>query len=76
MGLKIQCNTLVHPNFCPNVARFKKKFYLQALETFKHKIFEGRGFRGGSDEKMRRMWLGREIDVAVLPPLGELDFIY
>ena len=23
------------------------------------------GFRGGSDEKMRRMWLGREIVVAL-----------
>ena len=30
---------------------------------------EGRGFRGGSDEKMRRMWLGREIVVAGLSPL-------
>ena len=25
----------------------------------------------GSDEKMRRMWLGREIVVAGLPPLDE-----
>ena len=33
-----------------------------------------RGFRGGSDEKMRRMWLGREIVVAGLPPsLDPLD---
>ena len=31
---------------------------------------EGRGFRGGSDEKMRRMWLGLEIVVAGLPPIG------
>ena len=23
-------------------------------------MIEGRGFRGGSDEKMMRMWLGRE----------------
>ena len=30
---------------------------------------EGRGFRGGSDEKIRRMWLGLEIVVAGLPPL-------
>ena len=29
-------------------------------------IFEGRGFRGGSDEKKRRMWLGQEIVVASL----------
>ena len=32
---------------------------------------EGRGFRGGSDEKMMRMWLGLEIIVAGLPPLIE-----
>ena len=34
-------------------------------------ILEGRGFRGGSDEKMLRMWLGLEIVVAGLPPLVE-----
>jgi len=33
-------------------------------------MFEGQGFRGGSDEKMRRMWLGLEIGVAGLPPLS------
>ena len=33
-------------------------------------ILKGRGFRGGSDEKMRRMWLGREIVVAGLPPFN------
>ena len=32
-------------------------------------ISEGRGFRGGSDKKMRRMWLGVEIDGACLPSL-------
>jgi len=32
-------------------------------------ILKGRGFRGGSDEKMMRMWLGREIVVVDLPPL-------
>ena len=31
-----------------------------------------KGFRGGSDEKMRRMWLGLEIIVSGLPPLVEL----
>ena len=36
-----------------------------------HIINEGRGFRGGSDEKMRRMWLGREVVVASLPPLPQ-----
>ena len=30
---------------------------------------EGRGFRGGSNEKMRKMWLGLEINVAGFPPL-------
>ena len=34
-------------------------------------IDKGRGFRGGSDEKMRRMWFGLEIDVVGLPPLVE-----
>ena len=29
----------------------------------------GRGFRGGSDKKMRRMWLGLGIVVVGLPPL-------
>ena len=33
-------------------------------------ILKGRGFRGGSDEKMRRMWFGIEIDVVGHPPLG------
>ena len=32
--------------------------------------WEGRASRGGSDEKMWRMWLGREIIVADRPPLG------
>ena len=44
------------------------------IGNFKKKIIEGRGFRGGLDEKMRRMWLGREIVVAGLPPLGEQLF--
>ena len=26
-------------------------------------------FVGGSDEKMRKMWLGREIEPAILPQL-------
>ena len=36
-------------------------------------ILKGRGFRGGSDEKMRRMWFGLEIDVVGLPPLVRSD---
>ena len=35
-------------------------------------IIKGLGFRGGSDEKIRRMWLGLEIVVADLPPLLQL----
>ena len=37
--------------------------------TLKKIILKGRGFRGGSDEKMRRMWFGLEIEVVGLPPL-------
>ena len=55
----------------PKRGRFLKiVLYLQELETFfLHKVIEGRGFRGGSDEKMRRMWFGLEIDVVGLLPL-------
>jgi len=35
---------------------------------------KGRGFRGGSDEKLRRMWLEREIVVVGLPPLIRQSF--
>ena len=45
------------------------------IRQFKKIILEGRGFRGGSDEKMR-MWLGREIFVVGLPPLKELKDEY
>ena len=34
---------------------------------------KGRGFRGGSEEKMRRMWFGLEIDVVGLPPLPDVS---
>ena len=51
------------------MARLKKQFYLKELETVKHKIIEGQGFRGGLDEKIRRMRLGREIVVTGHPPL-------
>ena len=37
-------------------------------------VFLGRGFRGGSDEKIRIMWLGREIVVARPPPLVASQF--
>jgi len=39
------------------------------IRHFKRIILKGRGFRGGTDEKMRRMWLGREFVVVGLLPL-------
>ena len=55
---------------CSNVARFKKKILLSSrIGNFVTQIIEGRGFRGGSGEIIRRMWLWREIVVAGLPPL-------
>ena len=44
----------------------RKLFYLRELKKI---IFEGRGFPGGSDEKIRSMWLTLEIVVDGLPPL-------
>ena len=54
---------------CHNVDRYLKFFYLQGLETLKHILIEGQGFRGGSDDKMRKMWLRFEIVVARRPPV-------
>ena len=51
------------------MARFFKNSFIWEDETLLKIILKGRGFRGGSDEKMRRMWLGLEIDVVGLPPL-------
>ena len=51
-------------------ARLKKNyFYLQVFDTLIKIILEGRGFLGGSDDKMRKMWLGQEIVVVGLPLL-------
>ena len=61
-------NSIFH--LCPNVARFFKNSFIWEDE----KKLNGRGFRGGSEEKMRRMWLEREIVVAGLPPLFEQFF--
>ena len=36
---------------------FRKIFSSSRIGHIKKNIFVGRGFRGGSDEKMRRMWL-------------------
>ena len=46
------------------------------IRHFKKIILKGKGFRGGSDEKMRRMWFGLEIDVVGLPPLNMHFIIY
>ena len=40
------------------------------MEYLKHITVKERGFRGGMDDKMMRMRLGREIVVAGLPPLS------
>jgi len=47
----------------------KKKKFILSDKTLEKIALEGRGFRGGSDEKMKRMWLGLEIVVVGLPPL-------
>ena len=49
---------------------FQKLFLFARIGHLKKIIFEGRGFWCGSDEKMRRMWLGLEIVVVGLPPLN------
>ena len=49
-----------------------KLIYLEGLDT-KKVILEGRRFRGVSDEKMRRIWLGLEIVVAGILPFIQLN---
>jgi len=52
-------------------------YLFSRIGHFKKKILKGRGFRGGSDEKIRRMWFELEIDVVGLPPLPEpLDTLW
>ena len=58
-------------HLCPNVALFLKNVFIFKDRTLKKIILKGRGFRGGSDEKMRRMWFGLDIDVIGLPPLAQ-----
>ena len=48
-------------------------YLFSRIGHFKKNYIERRGFRGGSDEKMRRMWFGPEIDVVGLPPLIDLS---
>ena len=47
--------------------RVKRLTFLRILNSKTY--IQGRGFRGGLDEKMRRMRLGVDIIVADLPPL-------
>ena len=48
---------------------FLKNVFILKDWTLKKIILKGRGFRGGSDEEMGRMWFGQGIDVVGLPPL-------
>ena len=45
-----------------------KKIFLSLRIGHKKIFLNGRGFRGGLDEKMRRTWLGLGIVVVGLPP--------
>ena len=56
------CPTLANKNIFKNIRIWKGW-------TFKTIVLEGQGFRGGSDEKMKRMQLRRDIVVIGLPPL-------
>ena len=53
---------------------FQKIFLFARIGHLKKIIFKGRGFRCGSDEKMRSMWLGLGIVVVGLPPLACVVF--
>ena len=58
---------------CLNVARFlKNKQIYWGDQAIKKKKLEGRGFSDGLDEKMMKMWLGRETVVVGLPPIASL----
>ena len=52
---------------------FQKTFLFARIGRLKKYIFEGLGFLCGSDEKMRRMWLGLEYVVIGLPPLATVN---
>ena len=58
-------------HLCLDVAIFLKNVFIFKDRTLKKIKLKGQGFRGGSDEKMRRMWFGLEIDVVGLPPLSK-----
>ena len=52
---------------------FQKIFLSSRIGQLKKIFFKGRGFWGGSDEKMRRIWLGLGIAVVGLHPLTNLN---
>ena len=58
---------------CLNVARFlKKNKFIGGNTQLRKIILEGRGIWDGSDEKMMKMWLGRETVMVGLPPIASL----
>ena len=66
----IECRSFYF--LCPNVAGFLKNVLKRQKKAHLKKEIEGRAFLGGSDEKLCRIWLGRENDVARTPPLLEI----
>ena len=56
-------NSIFH--WFPNVDRFSTNILIFKDWTLKKILLQGRGFRGGSDEKVRRMLLGLGIVVSV-----------
>ena len=71
--LKNHCKTLVSLCFFAlTMARFSKNILI--LKDWTHKKIFLKVFRGGSDEKMGRMWLGLGIVLVGLPPLSKSKF--
>ena len=56
-------------HLCPNVAIFLKNVFIFKDRTLKKINIERTRISRWSDEKMRRMWFGLEIDVVGRPPL-------
>ena len=55
---------------------FQNIFLFARIGHLKKIVFEGRGFWCGSDENMRRTWLGLGIVVVGLPPLLQRKQMY
>ena len=55
---------------------FQKIFSSSRIGHLKTIFLKGRGFRGGSDEKIVRMWFGLGIIVVGLPPLVHCKYHY